>query len=522
MNLLKTLSAISSMTLLSRLTGLVRESLTAAAFGSTVYMDAFNVAFRLPNMLRRLFAEGAFSQAFVPLLSEYKNKNGEAETKQLVDQAATFLLWSTILISIIGIITAPLLIDFIIDAKNRTKDSTVTAIWMTRFMFPYIACMSFVALAGGILNTWHQYKIPAFSPVLLNLSFIVAALFVQQHLEHPIYAMAMAVMVGGLLQVGIQIPSLMKIGMLPRIHFKPWIALRNVGVRRILQKMAPALLGVSAAQVSLIINTTIAGSLGAGAISSLTWADRLMEFPTAMLGVALGSILLPNLARANASGDTQEYSGLLNWGLRLTFLLAVPAAVGMAALAVPLIAAIFNHGAFDAKATYAASAPLMAYCAGLIGIIVVKTLTPAFYARQDYKAPVRIAVGVIVAVQLMNLVFVPLLNGVAGLALSMGMGACINAACLFYLLQRRGIFVPQAGWMAFFAKLAVAVTVMGAVCWYAAAQFAWTGNGAHLHGLLRVLVLLAIIAVSAVAYFAVLFALGFRVGDFNRTVGKTA
>ncbi|WP_426100750.1 murein biosynthesis integral membrane protein MurJ [Massilia sp. TSP1-1-2] len=517
MNLLKTLSAISSMTLVSRLTGLVRESLTAAAFGSTVYMDAFNVAFRLPNMLRRLFADGAFSQAFVPMLSEYKNKNGQAETKELADQAATFLLWSTIVVSIIGIIAAPLLIDLLIDAENRTPDSTVAAIWMTRFMFPYIACMSIVALAGGILNTWQQYKIPAFAPVLLNLSFIVAALFLKDHLEHPIYAMAIAVMVGGLLQIGVQIPSLIKIGMLPRIHFKPWIALKNVGVRRILRKMTPALLGVSAAQVSLLINTSIAGSLGPGAISSLTWADRLMEFPTGMLGVALGTILLPNLSRANAKGDMQEYSGLLNWGLRLTFLLALPAAAGLAALAVPLIASLFNYGAFDAKATYSAAAPLVAYSAGLIGIIVVKTLTPAFYARQDYRAPVRIAIGVIVAVQLMNLVFVPLLHGVAGLALSMGMGACLNAGCLYFLLHKRGIFVPQPGWMLFFAKLTVAVAAMGALCWYAAAQFTWTGPGVHLHGMARLAVLLGIIGAAAVAYFAVLFALGFRPSDFKRT-----
>ena len=517
MNLLKTLSAISSMTLLSRLTGLARDILQASTFGSGVLMDAFNVAFRLPNMLRRLFAEGAFSQAFVPLLSEYKNKNGDTETKELIDQAATFLLWSTILVSIVGIIGAPLFVEWIIDPKNRTPESTVAGIWMTRFMFPYIVCMSFVALAGGVLNTWQRYKIPAFSPVLLNLSFIIAALFLQQHLATPIYALAIAVMVGGVLQIAIQIPSLVKIGMLPRIHINPLRALSNVGVRRVLQKMAPALLGVSAAQISLIINTMIAGSLGPGAISSLTWADRLMEFPTAMLGVAIGTILLPNLSKANAKGDTEEYSGLLNWGLRLTFLLALPAAVGLAALSVPLIATLFNYNAFDAAATYAAAAPLMAYSAGLLGIITVKTLTPAFYARQDFKAPVRIAIGAIVAVQLMNLVLVPALNGVAGLALSMGIGACINAACLFALLYKRKVFVPQAGWLWFFTRLLIAVGVMGALCWYAAAQFVWASNGAHLGGLLRIGVLMAIICTAALAYFAVLFVLGFRVGDFKRT-----
>jgi putative peptidoglycan lipid II flippase len=227
MNLLKTLAAISSMTMLSRVTGLLRESLFARAFGSGIYTDAFIVAFRLPNLLRRLFAEGAFSQAFVPLLSEYKNKNGDADTKELVDQAATFLLWSTILISLIGIIAAPLLIYWIVDPKSQTPDSYTAAVWMTRFMFPYIACMSFVALAGGILNTWRQFKIPAFTPVLLNLSFILAALFLPQYLAQPIYAMAIAVMVGGVLQVALQIPPLVKIGMLPRIHANPVRALRN-------------------------------------------------------------------------------------------------------------------------------------------------------------------------------------------------------------------------------------------------------------------------------------------------------
>jgi putative peptidoglycan lipid II flippase len=514
MNLLKTLSAISSMTMLSRITGLLRESLMARAFGSNAYTDAFIIAFRLPNLLRRLFAEGAFSQAFVPLLSEYKTKNGEADTKELVDQAATFLLWSTVLISLVGIIAAPFLINAIVDAAQHTPDSIDAAVFMTRFMFPYIVCMSFVALAGGILNTWSRFKVPAFTPVLLNLAFIGAALFLQQRLAQPIYAMAIAVMVGGLLQVGFQIPSLLKIGMLPRIHLNPLRALRDPGVRRILQKMGPALLGVSAAQISLFINTSIAGHLGAGSVSALTYADRLMEFPTAMLGVALGTILLPGLAKANTNADPDEYSGLLNWGLRLTFLLALPAAVGLAMMAEPVIATLFNYGKFDAAATANSVAPLMAYCAGLVGIIAVKTLTPAFYARQDFRTPVRIALGVVVSVQLLNLLLVPYFR-VAGLALSIGLGACINAAVMFFLLRRRGIFVPQAGWLLFFAKLVIAVTAMGALAWYASSLFIWTGP--HVGGLLRAARLMAIVSVCGVLYFGVLYALGFRFADFKRT-----
>ena len=515
MNLLKTLAAISSMTMLSRVTGLLRESLFARAFGASAYSDAFIIAFRLPNMLRRLFAEGAFSQAFVPLLSEYKIKNGEAETKDLVDHATSFLLWSTLLISLLGIVASPLLIYWLVDVKNHTPDSIEAAVWMTRFMFPYIVCMSFVAMAGGVLNTWGRFKIPAFTPVMLNISFIAAAVFLQQHLERPIYAMAIAVMVGGVLQVALQIPSLVKIGMLPRLRLNPFTALRHAGVRRILKQMGPALLGVSASQISLIINTSWAGHLPVGSVSALTYADRLMEFPTAMLGVALGTILMPSLARASNNADSIEYSGLLNWGLRLTFLLSLPAAVGLALMAEPLIATLFNYGKFDEAATNRAVLPLMAYSAGLIGIIVVKTLTPAFYARQDFKSPVRIAIGVVVAVQLLNLVLVPRM-GVAGLALSIGLGACINAVSLYVLLRKRAIFVPQTGWLVFFTRLVIAVAVMGAIVWYASAQFAWTGPEG-LKGFTRAAAMLSIVAVSALAYFAVLFALGFRVRDFKRT-----
>ncbi len=509
MNLLRTLAAISSMTMLSRVTGLLRESLFARAFGASAYSDAFIVAFRIPNLLRRLFAEGAFAQAFVPILSEYKTQHGEVATKALVDHVATTLVWATVLTSIVGIIFSPLLVMVIATGLDKTPE----AIWMTRLMFPYIACMSFVALAGGVLNTWRQFKIPAFTPVLLNLSFILASLFLVRYLAQPIYAMAIAVFVGGLLQVGLQIPALARIGMLPRLSFNPLTGLRDAGVRRMLKKMGPAVFAVSAAQISLMINTNIASRLVAGSVSALSYADRLMEFPTAMLGVALGTILLPSLSKANAESDTEEYSALLNWGLRLTFLLALPAAVGMATLAEPLIATLFHYGKFNEAAITSSALPLMAYSAGLVGIILVKTLAPAFYARQDIRTPVRIAVGVLIATQLMNLVFVPRM-AVAGLALSIGLGACLNALFLYTGLRRRKIFVPQPGWNGFFAKLVVAVCVMGAMSWYAQGQIHWAAMQAH--PWLRAGALFLIIGASAASYFAVLFALGFRLGDFKR------
>ena len=514
MNLLKTLAAISSMTMLSRITGLLRESLFARAFGASEFTDAYNIAFRLPNLLRRLFAEGAFAQAFVPILSDYKGKQGDAAVKPLVDSVATALVWATLLITVAGIVATPMLIYWIMDTKTKTAQTEEAAIFMTRVMFPYIICMSFVSLSSGILNTWRQFKIPAFTPVLLNISSILAALFLAPHLEQPIYAMAAAVVVGGLLQVALQLPSLVKIGMLPRISINPLRALRDPGVVRILQKMGPAVFAVGAAQISLLINTSIASRMATGSVSALTYADRLMEFPTAMLGVALGTILLPSLSKANTEGDTLEYSALLNWGLRLTFLLALPAAVGLAALAEPLIATMFNYGKFDAAATANAAMPLTAYAVGLTGIILVKTLTPAFYARQDVRTPVRIALGVLVAVQAMNFLFVPYLQ-VAGLALSIGLGACLNAAFLYGILHKRGIFVPQAGWLLFFLKLIVAVGLMGALAYFCRLQIDWVEM--QKHAWLRAGALFGIIGASAIAYFAALFAMGFRTRDFKRT-----
>ncbi|MES3020085.1 MAG: murein biosynthesis integral membrane protein MurJ [Pseudomonadota bacterium] len=515
MNLLKTLASISSMTLLSRLTGLLRESLFARAFGASAFTDAFIIAFRIPNLLRRLFAEGAFSQAFVPILSEYKSREGEASVKTLVDHVATALIWATVLTSVVGIVATPLLMAMLAGDIAKTPGALDASIWMTRLMFPYIVCMSFVALAGGILNTWRQFKIPAFSPVLLNLSFIFAALVLVKHLETPIYAMAIAVVVGGLLQVGIQIPALMKIGMLPRIGLNPLAPLRDAGVRRILGKMAPALFAVSAAQISLLINTGIASRLGAGSVSALTYADRLMEFPIAMLGVALGTILLPSLSKANTEGDSAEYSALLDWGLRLTFVLALPAAVGLAAMATPVISVVFHYGAFSGEAVGAAARPLIAYCVGLIGLILVKSLIPAFYARQDVKTPVRIAVGVLVATQVMNLAFVWGMGlGVAGLALSIGLGACLNAALLYFILRRRAIFAPKPGWGMFFLKVGLALLAMGALGVYAESRFDWIAMQAT--PWLRAGAMFAIIGGCAAGYFAVLLALGFRLSHFRR------
>ena len=450
----------------------------------------------------------------MPILNEYKSKEGQQATRELADHVATFLVWSTLLVSIVGIIGAPLLIYVTATKLAEDPPAHQAAVIMTRMMFPYIACMSFVALSSGILNTWREFKVPAFTPVLLNLSFIGAALFLAPHLETPIYAIAIGVMVGGLAQVAFQLPALAKIGMLPRIGMNPLTGLRDPGVCRMLAKMGPAVFAVSATQISLIINTNIATSLGTGGVSALTYADRLMEFPIALLGVALSTVLLPSLSKSSVEGDTAEYNALLNWGLRLTFLLALPAAIGLAVLALPMVATLFHYGKFDAAAVQATTMPLIAYAVGLIGMILVKILAPAFFAKQDTSTPVKIAFGVVIATQLMNLVFVPYLR-VAGLALSIGLGACINASFLYWGLRRRKLFQPQQGWLVFFAKLLVALAAMGALAWYLGAQLDWIALQAR--PFMRALYLFGIIGVAAVAYFAVLGALGFRPRDIKRS-----
>jgi putative peptidoglycan lipid II flippase len=513
MNLHKTLATVSGMTMLSRIAGLIREILFARTFGASAYTDAFNIAFRIPNLLRRLFAEGAFSQAFVPILAEYKNRDGEAATKHLVDQVGSVLMWTMLLTCIVGIIASPLLIFGIATGLTTNQTAFDASVFMTRIMFPYIACMAFVALSGGILNTWKEFRVPAFTSTLLNLAFIVASLFVAPYMKQPIYAMAYAVFFGGLLQVAIQVPALRKIGMLPHLRLNPLFGLRDKGVRRILQKMGPAVFAVSAAQISLMINTNIASRLPHGSVSWLSYGDRLMEFPTALLGVALGTILLPSLSKANADGNHAEYSALLDWGLRLTCLLALPAAVGLATLSLPLTATLFEYGKFDAHSAVETSHILIAYGVGLIGLIVVKILAPGFYAKQDIKTPVRIAIGVLIATQTLNSILVPIF-AVAGLALSISIGACLNAGFLLWTLRRRGTYRPLPGWGKYLLQIGAALCLMAGAALEASRHVDWLGlRHAPLE---RVGALMAVLALAGVIYFGAMWLMGWRISELRR------
>jgi putative peptidoglycan lipid II flippase len=416
----------------------------------------------------------------------------------------------------VGIVAAPVVVWLMASGLERFDEAVV----MTRLMFPYIAFVSLVSLSAGVLNTWRRFAVPAVTPVLLNVAMIGAVwllvpVFARAGLE-PIYALAMGVIAGGVLQLAVQVPALRRIGLLPRIavgarSFRQ--AWRHPGVRTILHQMAPALLGVSVAQLSILINTQIASHLGVGAVSWLFYADRLMEFPTALLGVALGAVLIPQLSAAQGRGDAAGYSGMLDWGLRLALVLALPCAAALLVFPDALVATLFQRGRFDAFAAAKTALALRGYGVGLVGLIGVKILAPGFYARQDLRTPVTIAVIVLVLTQAMNAIFVPLF-GHAGLALSVSLGATINATWLFIGLRRGGWYRPTPGWGRFALKVVGATIALGALLTVAAINIDWLGLGGR-EGL-RIALLAACLVAAAVVYFGVLLVAGLRPRDFSR------
>lgn len=508
MNLLKSLATISSLTLVSRILAFVRDVLIARIFGAGAATDAFFVAFKLPNLLRRLFAEGAFSQAFVPIFGEYNNRLGQEQTKRLVDHVTTMLALILFVVTVIGIIAAPILVYISAPGFAKDPEKFDLTVQLLRITTPYIFFISLVAVAAGILNTYNKFWVPAFAPILLNICFIGGALWLAPYFDPPILALAWAVFIAGFVQLAFQIPFLKKIGMLPSFRFN----LKDEGMRRVIRQMGPAVFGVSVAQISLIINTIFASFLVAGSVSWLYYADRLMEFPTGVLGVAIGTILLPSLSKCHANNDMVEYSKLLDWGLRLTVMLTLPAALALGMIAVPLLSTFFQHGAFGPHDVIMTSRALIGYSIGLVGLILVKILAPGFYARQDIKTPVKIALVTLVATQTMNALFVGWIQH-AGLALSIGLGACLNSAILFYYLRKRSIYRPEPGWAKFFFKVCVAMLILGLTLWFGmGSEQSWLTSS----GWSRILHLSALVVGGVLVYFGVLGVLGFRPRDFSR------
>jgi putative peptidoglycan lipid II flippase len=510
MNLLRALATVSGMTLLSRILGFVRDSLTASIFGATIATDAFIVAFRLPNLLRRIFGEGAFSQAFVPILAEYKSRRGEADARQLIDRVATLLFVILLGVTLLGILATPVIIYTTAFGFSKDPEKFQLTVDLTRITFPYILFISLVAFSAGILNSWSRFAVAAFTPVLLNISMIVMALFAAPYFAQPIMALGWAVVIGGVLQLVMQVPALKKLGMLPRWDWAPY----DAGVRRILKLMAPAILGVSISQVSLVINTLFASFLVTGSVTWLYYADRMMEFPSGLLGAALGTILLPSLAKHHADANPSEFSALLDWGIRLTLMLTLPAALAFAMLAVPLLSTLFQHGAFVATDVLQTRNALISYSVGLTGIIMVKILAPGFYARQDIRTPVKIGIITLALTQLLNLLFIYGFHlAHAGLALSISVAATFNASLLLTGLRKRGVYLPQPGWLRFSLRLAMALLALAACLWFGMGQESAWLTMSKIERLWR---LAAIVCISTGAYFGTLWLLGMRLSDFTR------
>jgi putative peptidoglycan lipid II flippase len=508
MNLLKSLAAVSSITMVSRVLGFVRDTIVARIFGAGMATDAFFIAFKLPNLLRRIFAEGAFSQAFVPILAEYKSQQGEEATRTFIAYVAGLLTLALSIVTVAGMLAAPWVIWATAPGFADTPEKFALTTDLLRVTFPYILLISLSSFVGAVLNTYNRFSVPAFTPTLLNIAMIVFALFLTPYFDPPVMALGWAVLAGGLAQLLYQLPHLKKIGMLvlPRLGF------RDTGAVRVMKQMLPAILGVSVSQISLIINTIFASFLVAGSVSWMYYADRLMELPSGVLGVALGTILLPTLAKTYANKDRHEYSRILDWGLRLCFVLVLPCALALAILAEPLTVALFQYGKFSAFDAAMTQRALIAYSIGLLGIILIKVLAPGFYAQQNIRTPVKIAVVTLIATQLFNLAFISHLQH-AGLALAISLGACLNAGLLYWKLRAQNLFEPQPGWGKFLFKLVVAVLAMSAALLALMHFMPPWAEGQMLERFLRLGLL---VLTGVVVYFGMLLGMGFRLKDFAR------
>jgi len=505
--MLRSLAKVGSNTLLSRVSGFVRDLVFAHMFGASAGTDAFFVAFKIPNFLRRLFAEGAFSVAFVPVLTEYKEKRSFEQLKLFIDHVAGTLGTVLLGVTLLGVIGAPLLV--LVFAPGFVGDPTKLELAsdMLRLTFPYLFFISLTALAGGILNTHGRFGIPAFTPVLLNISMIACALWLSPLMDRPVVALAWGVLIAGIVQFLFQGPFLLQLQLLPKFSFAP----KDEGVRRVGRLMLPALFGVSVTQLNLLLDTLIASFLVTGSISWLYYSDRLMEFPVGVLGVALGTVILPSLSRTHVIESTEGFSRTIDWALRWVLLFGVPAAVGLFLLAGPIISTIFQSDAFLARDVVMAQKSLMAYSLGLVSFILIKVLAPGFYARQDTRTPVRIAVIAMVTNMVLNIVLVfPLAH--AGLALATTLSASLNAFLLYRGLRSMGIYQPQSGWYLLLLRGLAASTLLGLLLYWGSGELSeWTSAAT----MPKIWWLLGLVCGGALVYFAALLLLGIRLRHFR-------
>jgi len=505
--LLKSSAVVAVMTMLSRILGLVRDVVVAVFFGASAGADAFFVAFKIPNFFRRLFAEGAFSQAFVPVLTEYQQKKTHEQVKDLVNHVAGTLGGVLLMVTLIGVLATPLLAmvfapGFVGDAEKHGLTSD-----MLKFTFPYLMLISLTAFAGGILNSYGRFAVPAFTPVLLNLSLIASAILLAPYLEVPVMALAYGVLIAGVVQLVFQLPFLGGLGLFPIPKYKK----QHEGVKQIVTLMIPALFGVSVSQINLLLDTVLASFLQTGSVAWLYYSDRLTELPLGVFGIAIATVILPSLSRKHANDEGDAFAKTLDWAVRMVLLIGVPAMLALMLLAEPLISTLFFHGALKESDIPMISASLRAYALGLLAFMLIKVLAPGFFSRQDTKTPVKIAIRAMVANMVLNLALVWHLDHV-GLALATAISSWMNAAWLYLALKKEGVFKWQAGLMVYFAKLIVACSAMVAMLWFLmpGADLWITGSVMD-----RVLWLSGLVVAGAGSYFVMLVVCGFRPRHFR-------
>lgn len=497
--------------MISRVLGFTRDLVLARMFGADAMTDAFFVAFKIPNFLRRLFAEGAFSLAFVPVLTEYRTKRSSAELKDFINKMAGSLGTVLLMATAIGVLAAPLLVlifapGFILEGEEK-YDLAVEMLYLT---FPYLFFISLTAFSGGILNTHNRFGAAAFTPALLNISLIACALFLSRYMEVPVVALAWGVLIAGVVQFTFQLPFLYRLKMIPR----PRVAFKDSGVVKVMKLMVPALFGVSVSQLNLLLDTLIASFLVSGSISWLYYSDRLMEFPVGILAVGLGTVILPNLSRKHSEKSSQAFSDTLDWALRVTMLLGIPCAIGLLLLAGPMLATLFYSEAFNEHDVAMATRSLMAYSPGLLAIMLIKILAPGFYARQDTRTPVRIGIVAMVSNMVFNIILVfPLAH--AGLALATTLSSSLNAYLLYRGLRNDQVLIPSEGWTSLLLRALVAGVVMGGFLIWVVGDI---GSWLAISFWLRIEYLVVWISCAAAIYFIALWLMGVRPSHFRSEV----
>jgi len=508
--IVKSATIVASMTLLSRVMGFVRDVVLAIIFGAGPAFDAFVIAFKLPNFMRRLFAEGAFSQAFVPVLSEYRSKNTHEQVQQFINRIAGGLTLVLVLLTIFAEIAAPAIITVFAPGFSHQGERFEYATHMLRIIFPYIVLISLTAFTGATLNTYRQFALPAFTPVLLNVVLILVACLWAPYTSVPIYTLAWGVVIGGFVQLLAQLPAMYRLNLLPY----PTVSWKDEGVKRVMKLMVPALFGVSVAQLSLLVDSFFASFLRAGSISWLYYSDRLIYLPQGVIGVALATVVLPHLSQHHAQKNGAAYSKTLDWALRSALIVGLPSAIGLYVLAGPILATMIKHGAFNTFDVVMTTKSLRAFTLGLPAFMLIKILASAFYSRQNIRTPVKIAAVAMVVNLLLNIALIfPLQH--AGLALSTSIASIFNAACLFILLWREGIYSPNQGWTKLLIRLLAANVIMAAfLVWMTGDLTYWLSINLST----KIWHLLGIIGISVLTYFICLLLFGVRKRDFRPTV----